>query len=166
MWTVRELHGCIFRILEAVHTACLWEYLYSYTVKFYGQPEKLVDLPWELAFTEPVGSIASAIAQVYPHHTITSPHPDHFIQCFSTYRIQIMSSNIRMALLGWILIVLRTGYGITLRVVATRSKTQPVFIGHFRWFVILAIADNLALDGYNVVVLCFFLRSRRNRFRV
>ena len=86
-------------------------------------------------------------------------------QSFYTYRIYVLSESVFLCLPGWVMIVGRVMCGMAAAVYAARMKTFPVFMLHCRWLVILGISANLALDGYNTLTLCFYLYSKRSRFR-
>ncbi|EIN09210.1 hypothetical protein PUNSTDRAFT_68119 [Punctularia strigosozonata HHB-11173 SS5] len=144
---IKILVGFVW-LTETLHTALSWSYLYGATITEFGQVLKLFLVPWDLATCVFLSGVVGCA-----------------VQSFFAWRIRVVSSQIVIALPGWILSVFRLALAIALTVTSMRVGLLPEFVQQYRWLMNLAIANTMALDAYNAMSLILLLRRRRSRFR-
>jgi hypothetical protein len=113
------------RLLETLHTAFVWIYLYYISVTNYGNPKILHALPWYLDVSLMVqGLVGSAV------------------QAFFSYRTWVVSGTIAFAIPGWIGELVRAGVSITLTALTIQVGDLTAFKAKYKWLVIFTVSEN------------------------
>ncbi|EIN08890.1 hypothetical protein PUNSTDRAFT_67859 [Punctularia strigosozonata HHB-11173 SS5] len=150
-----DIQGCsrirafatIVWILETLHAAISWAYMYSATVTYYGQPAHLTSVPWSLSATVVIGGTVATL-----------------VQAFFTYRLWRLSRSLYLAIVGWVLAMIHLGAILAVGILASEIKQLGVFAERYLWVALLAIADSLVLDIFNTVGLCYYLNKQQTMF--
>ncbi|EIN09219.1 hypothetical protein PUNSTDRAFT_68019 [Punctularia strigosozonata HHB-11173 SS5] len=144
---IKILVGFVW-LVEALHTALSWSYLYGATITRFGKVLELLIVPWDLASCVLLSGVVGCA-----------------VQLFFAWRIYVVSSRIIFAIPGWTCSVFRLALAVALAATSLKARLLPVFVQQYRWLTNLAIANTMALDAYNAMSLILLLRRRRSRFR-
>ncbi|KAK7442217.1 hypothetical protein VKT23_016188 [Stygiomarasmius scandens] len=127
-------------VLETLHTAVLWTYLYSRTVENFGNLDALDQVHWALAIIVPISGLIV-----------------FFVESFFAYRIYILSRSPYFPVVCVLGLMVRFGLGIAFAVTAIGYRIS-VYIVEFKWLVTTALTVGAVVDVAITTALCLVLR--------
>ncbi|THU98241.1 hypothetical protein K435DRAFT_777609 [Dendrothele bispora CBS 962.96] len=128
-------------VLESLHTAVLWIYLYSRTVDNFGNRAALNEVHWALAVSVPISTLIVL-----------------FVESFFAYRIFILSRSPYFSVLAVLGLLVRLGLGAAFAGTSIGFKINT-YLEEFKWLVTSALAVGAVVDVAITVALCIVLRS-------
>ncbi|OCH92501.1 hypothetical protein OBBRIDRAFT_436750 [Obba rivulosa] len=131
-------------LLETIHTAFSWIYVYTLTVKDYGNPGALSRVQWSFA------------ACVVMHDVLSSA-----VQSFYAYRIYILSRQLAFAVIQWVGSMLRVALIFALLGYAVNAPTLDALVTRHKRLAIATVASSASVDILNTAMLCFHLIKHR-----
>jgi len=141
IWTKGIVVWCF--VIESLHTALFWMYIYYLTVTFYGVPEKVNHLCWHIC----AGIIPQAVTAAT-------------VQAATSYRVYLLSGKLWFAIPAWFAQLGRIALAVFLTVMAYRIGSLSVFVEKYNWVVILSMTNSAIIDITNSMLLCYYLHSR------
>ncbi|KAE9392428.1 hypothetical protein BT96DRAFT_274635 [Gymnopus androsaceus JB14] len=130
-------------LFETAHTTCFWIYIFTITVKYYGQPEEIDRRHWSLD------------ASLAFHGLINC-----CVQSYYSWRVYVISGRMLIPILCWISLTLEC-FGAITDAVILYAIGPVAFTANWNLLPTLLITVDLSVGVVNTTSLCYYLYTRK-----